>query len=157
MHTFDTIVVSSAQALIELAEVGKLDKLLTTARRILITDVARYGLSENFTMTVHAVCEWIIKNELNQVFVVSTDEFENFLIVLHAYQKKHEEFNIRDAHNTRAASQAYCQHCKSDDLQYAILFENKGTHGIVMMSQPLNMSWIETSEVINQKFANLQS
>jgi hypothetical protein len=54
MHTFDTIVVSSGQSLIELAEAGELDKLLTTARRILITDITRYGLSENFTMTVHA-------------------------------------------------------------------------------------------------------
>lgn len=80
-----SLIVTDSGPLITLAVADALDTLLRPNQRVLIPDMVRYEVTRHMDKPgAQAITQWIRDNEPDRVYCPTTEEFDEFLIILAA-------------------------------------------------------------------------
>jgi hypothetical protein len=117
-----SLIVADSGPLITLALADSLDVLLRQNQRVIIPDLVKYEVTRDSSkpgaLQIH---EWIRNHEPEDVFVASTEIFENFLIVLKA---KPNTVRVKGLTGEEAASEVLKREIGKHNDVAILLFED---------------------------------
>lgn len=143
-----SLIVADSGPLITLSMAGSLDVLLRQNQRVIIPDMVKYEVTRDISKpgALH-IHEWIRNNEPENVFVASTEIFENFLIVLKA---KPNSVRVKGLTGEEAASEVLKREIDKRIDVGILLFEDSDVRtDNFVFRVPANVLIMSTSEYLH--------